>query len=471
MRTTFKSGRLAGAWLCALVWGLSLSACGGGGGGGGARADVQTNAQRQEGACSLTSQKVDLRAYMRDQYYFNNKMPDPDPAGFGSIDSYFYALLYEEADRSIASDHWSFVLDTDLYDRYFVEGQDLGYGLHVASAEQDPGDALRIHSVDAGSPAALAGLKRGQIVTEVNGQPGVDVKAEEKWSDLFALAAGETLSLKVQDSAAAAPRVVTLTAASYKLSPVPQATVLTTPQGKKVGYVRLDAFIQGAEKPLMDKLASFAGDASVSQDALILDLRYDGGGALYLAQLLASEIVGAGHKQDVFASVQFNAQQAQRNEEVPFVETTSKGWRTLYVLSGPETCSASELVINSLKPYINVVQIGGTTCGKPFGFEPVESSCSNKVFSAVEFELFNGLGEGRYYEGIAPQCQVPDDMSREPGDAEEGLTAAALNHADSGACAVMRAGLTARGAQAATAVTRRQRGSLRNSLWLAPPRP
>jgi carboxyl-terminal processing protease len=102
------------------------------------------------------------------------------------------------------------------------------------------------------------------------------------------------------------------------------------------------------------------------------------------------------------------------------------------VLTGARTCSASELVVNGLKPFADVVTIGGTTCGKPFGFNPV-SSCGN-TFSAVNFESFNAQGQGRYYNGIAATCPVADDFSGELGDAGEKLTAAALSYLATGVC-------------------------------------
>ena len=79
-----------------------------------------------------------------------------------------------------------------------------------------------------------------------------------------------------------------------------------------------------------------------------------------------------------------------------------------------------------------VVTIGAASCGKPFGFQPVEH-CGN-VFSAVNFETVNGAGQGGYYAGIAPTCAVADAFSGEPGDAAEALTAAATGYLASGSC-------------------------------------
>ncbi len=116
----------------------------------------------------------------------------------------------------------------------------------------------------------------------------------------------------------------------------------------------------------------------------------------------------------------------------------------LYVLTGPRTCSASELIINGLSPYLPVIQIGATTCGKPYGFQPIDI-CGN-TYSAVQFSTRNSLGQGGYTSGLAPTCAVADDYTSAPGDVAEPLTAAALTHLQTGACpAVVSSGPQALG--------------------------
>jgi carboxyl-terminal processing protease len=89
-------------------------------------------------------------------------------------------------------------------------------------------------------------------------------------------------------------------------------------------------------------------------------------------------------------------------------------------------------VINGLKPFVEVVQVGDTTCGKPVGFLPT-ANCGT-TYSAVNFESQNANGVGRYWDGLTPSCPVADDLDHALGDAAERLTATALAHVDSGAC-------------------------------------
>jgi hypothetical protein len=90
------------------------------------------------------------------------------------------------------------------------------------------------------------------------------------------------------------------------------------------------------------------------------------------------------------------------------------------------------LVVNGLKPYVQVVTVGGQTCGKPFGFVPI-TSCSS-TFSAVNFEAFNAKGEGRYYNGINATCAATDDFNGQLGDPTEALTAVASRYLQNGLC-------------------------------------
>jgi hypothetical protein len=107
------------------------------------------------------------------------------------------------------------------------------------------------------------------------------------------------------------------------------------------------------------------------------------------------------------------------------------------VITGPRTCSASELIVNGLTPYTQVTTIGATSCGKPYGFSPVES-CGN-VFSVVNFRANNALGQANYDSGITPTCAVADDFTGTLGDPAETLTAAALGYLQSGSCPVAAA--------------------------------
>ena len=133
-----------------------------------------------------------------------------------------------------------------------------------------------------------------------------------------------------------------------------------------------------------------------------------------------------------FAQLRYSTRHPTPDTSFALAAAPGPAFARVVILTGSRTCSASELVVNGLKPFATVVTIGSATCGKPFGFNPV-ASCGS-TYSAVNFESFNALGQGRYYNGIAPTCTVADDFSGELGDAGEKLTAAATSYLQTGAC-------------------------------------
>jgi hypothetical protein len=104
----------------------------------------------------------------------------------------------------------------------------------------------------------------------------------------------------------------------------------------------------------------------------------------------------------------------------------------VFVLTSSGTCSASESVINGLSPFVEVVRIGGTTCGKPYGFSG-KDNCGTSYFP-IEFQGTNAAGFGDYADGFAPSCTVSDDLAHELGDPNEAMLAAALAYQATGSC-------------------------------------
>jgi carboxyl-terminal processing protease len=107
----------------------------------------------------------------------------------------------------------------------------------------------------------------------------------------------------------------------------------------------------------------------------------------------------------------------------------------VFILAGPGSCSASESIINGLRGIdVQVVLVGGNTCGKPFGFT-AKDNCGISYFP-IEFQGVNAKGFGDYANGFAPTCAVADDLSRQLGDPSERMLAAALSYRTTGSCPV-----------------------------------
>jgi hypothetical protein len=380
------------------------------------------------------------------------------------VSSYFAALLYQGdglVPNVVPADKWSYISDAASYIQFFTDGQTLGYGLFVNGVEQQL--PLKARYIEALSPAAIQGLVRGDEILTVNGRTAAELIATNDFSALSPANAGDTLVLDIRNSSGT--RTVTLTAAVYTLTPVPVSQVFTLPNASKVGYLALKDFITQAETPLATAFNNFR--AAGARD-VILDLRYNGGGRISTATVLASLVADSVYNQDVFTSLVFNTKQSSQNTSYRLFSQAT-GFDRVVVITGSRTCSASELVVNGLKPYVQVVTVGGQTCGKPFGFVP-QNNC-NSTYSAVNFESFNANGEGRYYNGIAATCPATDDFTGQLGDPSEALTAVATSYLQNNACPLGVARTTMLSARTNMVATRTQQRVLvpepgeRRGMW------
>ncbi|MCI0434936.1 MAG: S41 family peptidase, partial [Gemmatimonadetes bacterium] len=272
---------------------------------------------------------------------------------------------------------------------------------------------------------------------------------------LFPAGPNETHTFEIRDAGSPTTRTVTMVSANVASAPVQNVTTVPTGTGV-VGYMLFNDHIATAEGALIDAIETLQA-ASVSD--LVLDIRYNGGGYLDIASELAFMIAGPGQTTGAtFERLEFNDKHPTTNPvtgepltPVPF-HSTSLGFSVppgqvlpslnltrVFVLTGPGTCSASESIINSLRGVdVEVIQIGSTTCGKPYGFYPADN-CGTTYFS-IQFRGVNADGFGEYPDGFSPQntpstagvripgCSVADDFSRALGDPAESRFASALSY-------------------------------------------
>jgi hypothetical protein len=239
-------------------------------------------------------------------------------------------------------------------------------------------------------------------------------------------------SLKLDARTATGDHTFNLSSQEYALQPVTNVSEVLSAGGRKVGYLSVKDMVNEALNPVNDAFAQFKADGV--QD-VVIDLRYNGGGLVSAAASIASFPNNAATGK-VYASLLFNDRKARNNQSFAFQNhSNALGLSRVYVLTGQRTCSASEQLINGLRPFVNVVTIGDTTCGKPVGFLPQDDGCGS-TYSVVNFESVNANNEGRYFDGFNATCAVADDTSKPLGSTGEPLLATALAHADSGACPV-----------------------------------
>lgn len=382
-------------------------------------------------SCSVADQNSWLRGYFDDWYLWYALAPRPAPGGFDTVQAYFDASLFG-GNADFPADRFSSFGPTEDFNRFFGDGITRGYGLFVAGVEVEgrPDLPLRIRYIEPASDAAAKGLVRGEQILSINGRPAPEIIAADDYDVLVPDNVGDQLRLVVRG--AGGDRSVTLVARDYALTPVTSARVVTSPDGRRVGYVVIKDMIDQVDAPLDAAFAQFRREG-VSE--VVLDLRYNGGGFVRTGATVASYVGGTRTSGSTYVSLLYSDQRAGANQTYRFTApANAASVSRVYVLSGPRTCSASEQVINGLRGAgIDVVQIGDVTCGKPVGFNAQDGGCG-QTYSVVTFESVNARDEGRYFDGFAPQCAVADDLDHPLGTTDEALLAAALTHADTGAC-------------------------------------
>jgi carboxyl-terminal processing protease len=412
---------------CGLALAL-LSSCGGGG-------EPTAFAAGYPGAitgCGAVNEKAWLRAYMNDQYYWYDKQGQPNDSATTPA-QYLDSLVYKP------TDHYSFVQSTASYIQLFNEGERLGWGYSTAWADAAK-TVLRFSIIEPLGPLALAGVQRGdQVISIDNFTPQAIVGGA--LTPPTSEASPRTFVVR---NAAGVERTILLAAKLFKLSPVLTSKVLSvsSPSGTStstVGYLAYNEFIDAGNPALGMAFNDFAAKGV---NELVLDMRYNGGGRVTVSRDLASMIGGTRLNGRLFADFRYNAKNSASNTPVNFRSSglpgaPLNGLKRLIVISSEDTASASELIVNSLRPYMEVVLIGDTTYGKPYGSQP-RDAC-NTTYAVIVTESFNAQGQGGYSDGIAATCKVPEDLSLPFGDPQEGRLSAALSYIQTSACPVVAA--------------------------------
>jgi hypothetical protein len=459
--------------------------------------DPTTGKPYADTAGSTTLENSFLRSWTNELYLWYREVPDADPGSSSSTSSYFNLLKTSATTASgNPKDRFHFTYSTADWVALAQSGIEAGYGANWVVVASTPPRKVVVAYVDPGTPAASADLARGAQVLTVD---GVDlVNATDSASvnrlnaGLFPSAAGASHTFTVQDLGSSAPRTVTMVSAQVTSTPVQSVKTVRGPSGT-VGYVLFNDHIATSE-PLL--ISAFSQLAAASVNDLVLDLRYNGGGYLDIASEVAYMIAGpAATTGRTFERTVFNDRHSSRNPvtgealtPVPF-HSTSQGFSgaagqalpalnlpRVAVLTGSNTCSASESIINSLRGVgIEVVEIGATTCGKPYGFYP-EDNCGTTYFS-IQFQGINDQGFGDYSDGFSPAnaasrgvsvpgCAVADDFDRALGDAREARFSAALGYLGGQGCPAVSAATPGAGvAQSAAAAVAASEGEMHRAPW------
>ncbi|HEY0896361.1 MAG TPA: S41 family peptidase [Sphingobacteriaceae bacterium] len=338
-----------------------------------------------------------------------------------------------------------------------LEGNGNDMGLSLSAIGSNSNYEVRIRYASPGSPAAKAGLSRGDLITTF-GDRTVGSNFDQEVNYINSAMAGSSIRLAGRKKDGSAFDV-TVNKAVYKSSPIYKDTILTS-GSKKIGYLAYARFSSTAnsETALVNTFKDFTAGGVTD---LVIDLRYNGGGYVHIAELLSNLIAPSSLNGKVMFREKFNSTMQTGKAEIlknqPLLDANDRlqyengeivtyfdidyseennvhhfekkggleGIQNVVFIVTANTASASELVINNLKPHMSVKVVGKQSYGKPIGFFPITIQNKYDVYYSM-FTSINSAGQTDYYAGFVPDAEATDDVTRDFGDPAELSLAAAL---------------------------------------------
>ncbi len=381
--------------------------------------------------------KDSVLLYAKNVYLWYNQIPTSfDAKNYDDPDKIITAIRpYSiEPGFSTAVDRWSFAMKKTEWDK--LSG---GLGATFGTTKAAAGDFglaaffnaegdLRVKSVEKESPAGLAGIRRSWRITKLNGSTNITSSNSTYIVDALYNSTQSTFTFIKPDGASVD---ITLNAGHYKEHPVYLDTVYIN-NSKKTGYLVFNSFLGDTVEINNEFNRVFSKFASQNISELVVDLRYNGGGYVSVQQKLANYLIKSSANNNLMMKEQYNDKNSAYNESTYFKKLGSLNLSRVFFVVTNSTASASELLINNLKPYMDVKLIGPTnTHGKPVGFFPIP--VGDWYVFPVSFRSTNASGAGNYFSGFPPDSKVNDGLSKDFGDITESCLASALKYINGGA--------------------------------------
>jgi C-terminal processing protease CtpA/Prc len=393
--------------------------------------------------CSTLEQKQSVLEIMMDVYLWNDepaqsaKYANIQLAGYATANDLLDYLRYEP---DTFDKNFSYI-DTVENDNAFSSGGEFSmYGFLFAAPNNG---TMVVQLIVPGSPAEQAGLSRGDEIKTIDGRTIAEIEANEGIGEALGnFAPGTTRSFYVESPRRVTGVTLTITTDFVALPPI--APVSANPgtdwvfdrSEKRIGYLPFFLFIETAEDALQPIFNAFR-IAGVTD--LVVDLRYNSGGLLWVANYLGSLLVGPSGVGNVQFELWYNSRYSSHDEAVIYSAVdNSLTLDSIVFITTEQTVSAGELIINSLfveEPSIDIAVVGSRSFGKPVGQGAFDFCRDRLRLRAVAFETVNASGEGGYYEGLPVDCPAPDDLDEDLGSDQEASLATALAYIENdGVC-------------------------------------
>ncbi len=434
---------------------LALAACGGGGSntttavaGGGTPTPTPPTSN-----CSVQNQIAFADDVLNEWYLFPDLLDNTvNAANFNTVQSFLDARV---APARAQSRDRGFTFATSIAEENELinSGSSAGFGIRLSYDTAN--DRVFLLEAFENAPGFQAGMDRGTELLAI----GVDANSLQLVSSLMASGGPQAVINALGPSDPGVTRVIrfaqvdgtiveaSIAKADFSLDPISDryGVLIIDDGGKQVGYLNLRTFIVGdAANQLRQAFEQFNA-AGVTE--LIIDFRYNGGGLVSVANTFG-DLLGENRVGQVWSRTVLRESKSSENETRLFQNEVQSLQATKIAFIGTgNTASASELVINSMLPYLgdpDVALVGRNTSGKPvgqFGFDLDE--CDLRV-RAVTFQTINANDEGEYFTGLASvmpnTCRAGDDISLQLGDPAEASVATALDFLAGRSCTAISGG-------------------------------
>ena len=430
-----------------------LASCGDSSSGGGSSGVTPTPTPTPTptvAGCSLRQRQDFALASLNEWYLFPTLMDQTaNPSNYTDVQTYIDALVAPA--RAQSKDRFfTYITSIAQENAFFSSGSSAGFGVRLGYDTTNR--RLFVLESFEGAPALSAGIDRGTEITAI----GTSAGTMQTVASLFASGGAQAVSDALGPSTAGLTRVlrivngtttsdVTVAKADYSLTPVSAryGAKVILDGTKKVGYVNLRTFIDTADPALRSAFANFKSQGITE---VIIDLRYNGGGLVSIAELFG-DLLGGGKAGQVFDYTTFRSEKAaQYNTQKNFVAQTETITPTKIAFIGMNgTASASEMVMNEMRPYLgtNAALIGSNTYGKPVGQIAIDKTACDDRLRIIAFRTENANHQGDYYTGLASvmekTCAAADDIFHPLGDANESSVKGALDFLAGRSCTAFTA--------------------------------